>query len=270
MEVIMFLKHRLGVILALTMLTLVSMASTDNSVAAQSTDATTQPFLGRWKDTICIPIGNNLYLKREFTLNTSNWNGAFAIYGETNCADAALQLTIKADGNLTIGNPYQAVPSAREAVFSFARRTITPASPGLVEALSKAGCGSGQWQIGQAQDVSDKGCAALGVESVSACSAEYDLLLLKDGQLYLGDRSKSLCNSPANRPTQAIGAGLGKVSQAPAGIPNTGVGGAGSQATSWLTLPGFVLGLGGIVAISLLIGVIVKRRRTGVSSGKNS
>src|SRR6185436_15342540 len=107
------------------------------------------------------------------------------------CAMEFLRLTV--GGPYTIGPASSTVEGATEVDYGFAFRRLTPlAEPatGLV-----AACGSGSPAVGDELDVSDTGCAAIGIPSVPDCPTEHDLNALRDGVLFFGDRSSDLCEA---------------------------------------------------------------------------
>jgi hypothetical protein len=212
----------------------------ESSVSAQTTAPTVSELTGHWLDNTCISIGNNLYIQRDFTLTPPDWIGLFTIYGDANCNASAKQVVLNTTGSFSIGDPWQPVPNSRQAIFGFGKRTLTPVTQSFADFLNGSNkCGPGNWKAGQEQDISATGCEALGTEPVSACKAEYDLLQLKDGLLYLGDRSASLCDDPAKRPTKPGPAGLKKLATtgsgaggaAPGAAPAAGQGGGSLSAS---------------------------------------
>jgi hypothetical protein len=67
----------------------------------------------------------------------------------------------------------------------------------------------GEWRAGEAQDVTERGCAAFRVPAASECPMEFDVVRLQGRELYLGPRPASgdLCR-PEARPFQPGTAGL--------------------------------------------------------------
>jgi hypothetical protein len=153
---------------------------------------------GRWISVQPEPIpnadGSTMYGVRDFTFTDETWALRFSAYGDP---DAAYPLfTLRAEGHYTLGEPSAAVPDAREAEFLFAKRLFTANGEPFVELLNGAGAGSPPWMPGVEQDVSATG--ALFIPSLAQAPVEHDLVALRDGALFLGDRSGDLSKT---RPT---------------------------------------------------------------------
>ncbi len=148
--------------------------------------------------------GSTTYAKRDFKLSKTDWALAYTVYG-----DAACQVSL---GTIDMGGHYRLlgdssrVSGAREAVFAFGSRTVTPASQGFVDFLAKTSCGAKPWAVGTSIDILPDGCGELGARPVAACASDNDIVSLDGNRLWFGQRpaDNDMC-TPDKRP-QSLGA----------------------------------------------------------------
>lgn len=148
--------------------------------------------IGRWAsptpETIANADGSTIYGIRDFRFATETWSVRFSAYGD---AQASYPLfTLRAEGSYRIGADSAAVPGAHEADFAFHARYLTAHAEQFVDLLNSADSAGTTWVTGSERDISANG--ALFFPSVAAAPVEYDLVALRDGMLYLGDRSGDL------------------------------------------------------------------------------
>ena len=144
------------------------------------------------------PDGTTRYFTLDFHNTTDHWQVAYTVFADPACTTGLVIANI--DGRYEIGGP-AAVAGAREAVFHFDHKTLTPVVPPLVQALDHLGCGQGA--VGAARDIYAHGCPAFGQYPRAACSADYDLVWRQGDELRFGKRpaDNDMC-SPARRPSE--------------------------------------------------------------------
>ena len=137
--------------------------------------------------------GSNFYFQREFTLTATTWAIAFTIYGDDACS--VRLTTAQVSGPYMLGAKAQGLEGTRLGDFSGSVKTVTGYEQGFADFLASSGCGPQVWDLGVAQDVSQTGCAPLGLDSVEECPVEFDLVKLEGDKLYFGDRSMGMCDA---------------------------------------------------------------------------
>lgn len=161
---------------------------------------------GTWESPELEPLpgtdGNQIFLTRTFDFDGDAWRVRFSGYADQQRRHRLFDGV--AEGRFELAGPWSAVPGAQAAIFRFTRRLFTVHNRALAQMLTNAKAGSEKWAPGIQQDVSQTG--ALFVPTLSAVSAEYDLLAFDTGphgerDLYLGDRSHEM-NTPARRPVK--------------------------------------------------------------------
>jgi hypothetical protein len=162
---------------------------------------------GKWKSESIETLVTGNYGKRLFTIDAKNWEVQFTMYLDS--AATKPVFTFKGSGPYTLGEKSATVADAMDGTFSFTHKYLTlhTADTTLVKNLGFTQCGL---QKDVEADITEKGCSFL--ESVTACAQEYDLVALKDGKMYGGQRppaGTTLCDEK-NRPT-ALGKPLVKV-----------------------------------------------------------
>lgn len=161
-------------------------------------DAAAPDVAGHWRsDCVPAPDGKG-FLQLDFHNTTSRWQLAYTAHGDAACTQPLLVVDI--EGPYEIGAASPTVAGAREAVFRFDRKTVTPKIAGLADMLNQQ-CGGG-FAVGAAKDVSDAGCAGLGQYPKAQCGADYDVVARDGDALRFGQRpaNNDLC-TPAHRPT---------------------------------------------------------------------
>jgi hypothetical protein len=152
------------------------------------------------------PNGTLIYARRRFDFTDRRWTIRFEAY--VGAVDRRPIFTAQAAGTYELGPAWQPVPGARQLDFAFDGRYLTMHAPDLVEQLRAAGYPRAR--EGKAEDVTERG--ALFVPSLQDAPVEYDLVLLRDGQLHLGARSPGM-TQPAGRPVSIQPDGLRRVSE---------------------------------------------------------
>ena len=98
------------------------------------------------------------------------------------------------------------VADAVDGDFSFSSIVWTAHDPAMVDVFTGAGCGTEAWEVGVPQDVSETGCIGVA-QPIEACPTEHDVVALKDGLLFFGERITDMC-VPDGRPAALSAYGL--------------------------------------------------------------
>jgi len=154
---------------------------------------------GHWaSDCTPSPDGKGDF-KMDFHNTASHWQLAYEVFGDPACTAALVEVDIA--GPYEIGAPSPVVAGARDAVFHFATKTVTPRAQGLADAINgMPGCGGG-FAVGIMKDVYAHGCPELGLYPAAQCSADYDLVARDGDRLQFSHRpaDNNLC-TPDHRP----------------------------------------------------------------------
>lgn len=150
---------------------------------------------GHWLST-CTPApqgdGSTKYFTLDFHNTDQRWQVAYTLFGDPACT--VKLVTVGIDGSYELGGAAK-VPGAREAVFRFEHKTITPAIAPLADALNHM-CGDG-FAVGAPRDVYDQGCTGFGQYPRAACSADYDVVWRQGDELRFGKRpaDNNMCSA---------------------------------------------------------------------------
>ena len=160
-------------------------------------------WVGKWKSVTRENIGNGLYATREFNINEKDWDINFIVYSDSLGTNSLFKFY--GAGPLEIQEDSKLVPGAKNAIFRFNKKTLTLLTDdqNTINSLGFAACGL---QKEVEKDISANGCSFL--PSVANYGQEYDLIALRNGQLFLGARSNDL-STEDKRPT-TLGAPLNK------------------------------------------------------------
>jgi hypothetical protein len=192
------------------MIARVVLAASSACAAPESGAVSRAPDLtGKWRSEAPEPLpgagGDTNYLVREFVFEEDRCRIAFTIYDDE--AATARLVSGENSGRFSVDD----LDSDRgaEAEFAFERRSLTPHTPAIAQALTEAGCGATAWMVGEAQSVLDSGCPAFRVFARTACAREYDRVRLDKGKLFLGARPGDgfMC-TPDRRPATVGAAAL--------------------------------------------------------------
>ena len=158
----------------------------------------TSDLAGTWASPSCEvggAPGSEFYYERLFTLTETTWALDFTLYTDADCATAGSMATIT--GPYTLGEGSDTIEGAHVADFTNGTKTLTAFDAGTAGFFEGSGCGEGAWVVGEAKDISQTGCAPLGVEAIDDCPVEYDLIRLEGDELFFGDRSAGMCDPGA-------------------------------------------------------------------------
>lgn len=171
-------------------------------------DLTKEPSLtfGTWKSVACETVGDGTFQLRTYRIAA---NGVFADwtrYSSSKCTAGTELLTIRMGGSSKVDRLSKVVDHAAEIRVFIDEKSIVPLSSAGKDQLAKA-CPSADWSVGKERDVTTAGCSGL-VPAHESCPVEFDLMRLKSGKLYFGDRTVPLCTE-ATRPTKLSVWGIG-------------------------------------------------------------
>jgi hypothetical protein len=152
---------------------------------------------GTWASA-CTDPGSGQAFRLSFDIKPTTWTLAYEVFADAACA--APLLVVNIDGPYEITGPSNVVPTAREARFGFAHKTVTPLSDGAVGFLPQA-CGGGTYVVGTPTDIA-AGCPGLGAYPIATCPADFDIVARDGDQLRFGQRppDNNMCTAD-KRPT---------------------------------------------------------------------
>jgi Adenomatosis polyposis coli down-regulated 1 len=166
-------------------------------VAGANLQKTNPPTItGIWESERCVVQerdGARTSSKSVFAFLDSEWALEITQYSDAGCTTPALRAFFQ--GGYRIGGPSSAVSGAHNANFGFSAKRLTLYDEGLLAQANRGACETRSWTRGREQDVSATGC--LWVVSVSTCPQEFDLVMLEDDRLFLGERpaaGQNLCS----------------------------------------------------------------------------
>jgi len=177
-------------------------AGGDTADTASEVPFSADDIAGTWKSVACEAAvgadGSPLYLLRTGTLTATEWAMHVEVYADDACSYGLVNADL--GGTHTLGAVSDTLDATRLADFARATASATALDATMAGYLDAFACGDAAWEVGVAQDVGAEGCALLGIESLSACPVEYDLVHLDGALVYLGDRGGGMCDE-ANRTT---------------------------------------------------------------------
>lgn len=148
---------------------------------------------GRWRSEK-IEKYDHLYATRSFAFSKSSWELTYQAYLD---ADTQIPVfTLYVSGEYLLGGQSKVVDAAHEGVFWAKKRDLIANSDAGVQLFASMGCAL---QIGTRNSLIEEGCGV--IPSVMNAMGEYDLVSLKDGKLYFGDRSGDLTKSRPDKLT---------------------------------------------------------------------
>lgn len=145
------------------------------------------------------PQGDGSYNKLTFTFTETSWELDYSAFGDDACT--VQFLTVDIAGDYTLEGASESVEGARNGVFGFSTKTVTPHIEDAVGVVNGA-CGVETAAVGAALDISG-GCAGLGAYPIADCGSDYDIVRLnEDGTLAFGARpaDNNMCTAD-KRPT---------------------------------------------------------------------
>ena len=147
-------------------------------------DATGPDITGHWISIAAEPTGES-WVTREFRIEGDRWQVLFHCF-----ADAAMTLplfTLDVGGIYAIGGPSGTVVGAYNAIFPASRRHVTVDSDAGAGLFASMGA---TIAVGERRPVTDATFAF--IPALMDAMGEYDLVALRNGQLFFGDRNGDL------------------------------------------------------------------------------
>lgn len=155
---------------------------------------------GDWTSPSCeaYPDGNGgtSYLTRDFALTDARWALDVTIFGDAECSYGLFRIEI--EGPYSLGGA-STVAGATEGNFGFTTNQWTPLIEDMAVVFENAGCASGEWEVGEAQDVTGTGCIGVA-HPIAECPVEHDIVSVDGDALYFGQRVTNMCEE-SGRPT---------------------------------------------------------------------
>ncbi len=153
------------------------------SILSACQNKSTIDITGKWESVAIEKAANGSFGKRAFVFKDSAWEVKATLYLDSSATQPIF--TFRGVGMYVSGNPSVKVEGATEAVFSFSHKYITlhVADTALVKKFGFTSCGL---TAETEKEITETGCSFFVSKSV--CGQEYDLVSMKDDQLYLGAR----------------------------------------------------------------------------------
>jgi len=169
-------------------------------VTLQEFNFTATDLAGSWmSDCFLSPTGDGNFYQVTVEMTPSAWDLDYVAHASSICDSPIFSVEVAGDYLLEGASSSEA--GARDAVFGFTSRTITPNTSEAVELVNTA-CSVTDAAEGVALDISG-GCAGVGAYPISECPADYDIVNLSDDgtELSFGGRPEDndMC-TPDRRP----------------------------------------------------------------------
>ena len=161
------------------------LAALFGALAATSVaDSQTLDLTGHWVSAAPEAQGK-IFVLRDFTFKGQDWSVVYRAFGDAGAKQPLFTLDV--GGVFVIGSAAPKVPGAFEGIFPALYRKITADSPAGVGMFAQMGCALA---LGTAKSLVSEGCGFM--PPLMQAMGEYDLVLLKDGQFFFGDRAGDL------------------------------------------------------------------------------
>jgi len=160
---------------------------------------TEKDIAGRWE--YAAPVFdeiNKLFGSYVFELHANQWTHTFTASADAAGQQKLFSYRVSASG-YKLGKPVPGVANAVEGDFDRSGFLMTAYDPSMAGMFNQANCGNGDWNLGEEQDVTAKGCAS--IPSKTACPKELDIVVFDGKTLAFGDRRGAMCALP--RPAKA-------------------------------------------------------------------
>ncbi|MEM6638214.1 MAG: hypothetical protein AAF667_20285 [Pseudomonadota bacterium] len=167
--------------------------------AVGASAATADSPVGRWTSLACELRPGDQHLTRDITIDDNGtWSGSFAFFTGPGCEDSFM--TFHAAGPWEDLGASDSIGGANSANFTIETAEIETFHESAVGFLSSATCGAKVWSIGARQDVTETGCAPLGM---AFPITEHEIVLVREEMLFFGARPNdgSGLSAPEARPT---------------------------------------------------------------------
>ena len=175
-------------------------ASSVNDTERSEAALVAQDLVGEWGSESCEAYpdgqGNTNYVTRTFTLTQTDWDLNFTVFGDDACSFPLFSSNV--GGSFGLQTLSSNVEGATEGTFELEYNDWTAHADNIVTAFEQSGCGTDEWSVGVAQDVTETGCFGVA-KPTSDCSAEYDIVSIDGDKLFFGERITNMC-APEGRP----------------------------------------------------------------------
>lgn len=139
---------------------------------------------GNWTSAALENYGNH-FATRTFVFTDKEWRVTYRAYADAQAKQALFRLDV--GGIYVLGQLSAVVPGAFEGIFPANHRHVTAESDAGVAMFASMGC---TLEKGRETALVNQGCGF--VPGIMQAMGEYDLVALKDGQFYFGDRAGDL------------------------------------------------------------------------------
>lgn len=168
------MKSRTPLACALTLLCAVPVFAEDSAPS----------IAGHWVSADLEPQGP-IFATREFQFDENTWAVTFRGFADAEAKQPLFRIDVS--GIYLIGGPSSTVSGAFDGIFPATKRDLTAESAQGVAMFSQMGC---TLESGVTKHLVNEGCGFL--PALTAAMGEYDLVAVKDGHLFFGDRSGDL------------------------------------------------------------------------------
>ena len=162
--------------------------------------------VGTWVSECFLNPSDGGFYQLSFELTADTWDLDYVAHANSDCDSP--YITVEIAGDYVLEGASTSEAGARNAVFGFSTRTVTPNAADAVEVVNTA-CSTTDAAEGVALDISE-GCTGLGAYPISECPADYDIVKLsEDGtELSFGARPEdnNMCTPEARPDTFVNGA----------------------------------------------------------------
>ena len=154
------------------------------------TQAAPPSISGKWQS-VGVENYGQVYATRQFQMTAKDWGVVYRAYHDAEGKQPLF--TIRVKGVYALGDLSSTVSNAYEGIFPALSRRLTAESDAGVQLFSSMGC---QLIKGKEVALVNQGCGF--IPGLMQVMGEYDLVSIRNGQLFLGDRAGDLSKQ---RPT---------------------------------------------------------------------
>ena len=171
-----------------------------NETERTSAALVSQDIVGEWSSESCEAYpdgqGGTNYVSRTFTETPTKWDLNLTVFGGDACSFPLFSSNV--GGPFRLQTLSSSVNGATEGTFELEYNDWTAHAENIVTTLEQSGCGTGEWSVGLAQDVTETGCFGVA-KPKSDCAAEYDVVSIDGDKLFFSERITNMC-APEGRP----------------------------------------------------------------------
>lgn len=173
-------------------LTLLALAASGLAATA-SVQAQSPVLIGQWTSAATENNGTH-FASRRFVFTDTHWSVVYRAFADAQARQPLF--TLQVAGTYLVGGPSRAVSGAYEGIFPANMRQLTADSEGGVQMFAAMGC---KLEVGKPTTLVSEGCGF--VPGTMQAMGEYDLIAVRDGRVYFGDRSADLTKARPDRLT---------------------------------------------------------------------